>query len=75
MEKFKILEPDGIAGVGEKVAPGQVFVNKQSPVTVASDMLSTSGGGFKPTPMTYKGVEAGYIDKVNLFYYCPCKYI
>ncbi|KAA8496235.1 DNA-directed RNA polymerase III subunit RPC2 [Porphyridium purpureum] len=31
-EKHSVLESDGVAGVGQRLKPGQIFVNKESPV-------------------------------------------
>ena len=59
---------DGLAGVGERVDPGDVYVNKQSP-TNANDNTFTGQAAavaYKNTPMTYKSPVAGYIDKVML---------
>lgn len=68
-EKFSVLEADGIAGVGERIAPGQVYINKQTPTNANSDLsvgVNPLEAGFKPTPMTYKAATFGYIDKVLL---------
>ncbi|KAI8058065.1 DNA-directed RNA polymerase III subunit RPC2 [Syncephalis plumigaleata] len=65
--KFQKLDADGIAAVGDRVFPGQVYINKQTPVNTNADIgigqnpLET---GFKASPMTYKGLEPSYIDKV-----------
>lgn len=67
--KHEILQADGIAGVGERVQSGQVYINKQTP-TNASDNSVAMGqplaNSYKATPGTYKSGEAGYIDKVML---------
>ncbi|BFZ55588.1 DNA-directed RNA polymerase III complex subunit Rpc2 [Savitreella phatthalungensis] len=68
IEKHKVLDPDGIAVVGEHIRSGQVFLNKQTPVN-AND--NGPGGpvapsGFRQTPGVYKGAETGIIDKVML---------
>ncbi|KAI9296304.1 DNA-directed RNA polymerase III subunit RPC2 [Neoconidiobolus thromboides FSU 785] len=68
MEKFKALGSDGIAEVGEKIEPGQIFINKQTPASTGNDTLSTSQwtGSYKATPMSYKSPVDGYVDKVCL---------
>ncbi|KAJ1985572.1 DNA-directed RNA polymerase III complex subunit Rpc2 [Dimargaris cristalligena] len=76
-ERYDILEGDGIAGVGERVLPKQIFINKQSPTSTTLDLNTVGGPGaglpgggvastFKPTPMSYKAPEPAYIDKVLL---------
>ncbi|THH04713.1 hypothetical protein EW145_g5317 [Phellinidium pouzarii] len=67
-KKYDIIQMDGLAGVGERVDPGDVYVNKQSP-TNANDNSFTgqaSSVAYKNTPMTYKSPVAGNIDKVML---------
>jgi DNA-directed RNA polymerase III subunit RPC2 len=58
-----------MAGVGQRVWPGQIYINKQSPAN-ANDM-SAKGGmasatSWRNTPMTYRGAIPAYIDKVML---------
>ena len=65
--RFEILDADGIGGVGERLLPNQIYVNKQVPV----DGTGTSGTGieqgeFKPSPLSYKGTLPSYLDKVVL---------
>lgn len=57
--RFECLEGDGIAGVGERLLPGQVYINKQVPSSSAS-------GEFNPQPASYKGSLPSYLDKVLL---------
>jgi DNA-directed RNA polymerase III subunit RPC2 len=59
---------DGLAGVGERVDPGDVYINKQSP-TNANDNTFTGQAAsvpYKNTPMTYKSPISGNIDKVMI---------
>jgi DNA-directed RNA polymerase III subunit RPC2 len=59
---------DGLAGVGERVDPGDIYINKQSP-TNATDNTFTGQAvtvPYKNTPMTYKSPVAGNIDKVMI---------
>lgn len=69
MPRYGILDLDGLAHVGEKVDPGQVYINKQTPANANDNgvQTSTSGAGagtWKNTGMTYRGPIPGYIDKV-----------
>ena len=67
-KKYDIIQLDGLAGVGERVDPGDVYVNKQTP-TNANDNTFTGQAAtvpYKNTPMTYKSPLAGYIDKVMI---------
>ena len=59
---------DGLAGVGERVDPGDVYINKQSP-TNANDNTFTGQAAsvpYKNTPMVYKSPISGNIDKVMI---------
>lgn len=65
-KKYDIIQLDGLAGVGERVDPGDVYVNKQTP-TNANDNTFTGQAAtvpYKNTPLTYKSPVAGYVDKV-----------
>ncbi|KAJ1652703.1 DNA-directed RNA polymerase III complex subunit Rpc2 [Dispira simplex] len=70
--RYGILEADGIAGVGERIHPKQIYINKQTPTATTVDLNTTSQipgmagsvSTYKPTPMTYKAPEPAYIDKV-----------
>ncbi len=67
-KKYDIIQNDGLAGVGERVDPGDVYVNKQSPSNANDNSFTgqASSVSYKNTPMTYKSPVAGYIDKVML---------
>ncbi|GAC74729.1 RNA polymerase III, second largest subunit [Moesziomyces antarcticus T-34] len=72
-KRYDILEADGIAGVGERVDQGDVYVNKQTPVN-ANDNSSTAimigasnaaaSVAYKSAPLSYKPPVSGYIDQV-----------
>lgn len=67
-KKFDIIQSDGLAGVGERVDPSDIYINKQTP-TNASDNTFTgqvSTVQYRNTPMTYKSPVAGYIDKMMI---------
>ncbi|SYW75290.1 probable DNA-directed RNA polymerase III, 130 KD subunit [Ustilago bromivora] len=72
-KRYDILEADGIAGVGERVEQGDVFVNKQTPVNAndnssAAIMIGASNAAasvaYKSAPMSYKPPVSGYVDQV-----------
>lgn len=75
--RFEILDADGIGGVGERLLPNQIYVNKQVPVDGSSSSSSgvpvngpggNPGGAseFKPSPLSYKGSLPSYLDKIVL---------
>ncbi len=67
-KKYDIIQTDGLAGVGERVDPGDVYINKQTP-TNANDNSFTGQAAtvpYKNAPMTYKSPVAGQIDKVMI---------
>eukprot|EP00123_Amoebidium_parasiticum_P016330 comp23392_c4_seq1/m.38764 comp23392_c4_seq1/g.38764 ORF comp23392_c4_seq1/g.38764 comp23392_c4_seq1/m.38764 type:complete len:1167 (-) comp23392_c4_seq1:231-3731(-) len=66
--RYDTLEQDGIAGVGEPVNPGDVYINKESPVNTQNPLTDPGGSktGYKPCPMVYKGAQGAYVDKVLL---------
>jgi DNA-directed RNA polymerase III subunit RPC2 len=68
VKKYDIIQPDGLAGVGERVDPGDVYVNKQSPSNANDNTFTgqASAVAYRNTPMTYKSPVAGNIDKVML---------
>lgn len=68
-KRYDIIQPDGIAGVGERVDPGDVYVNKQTPTNANDNTAAMDGpvaASYRNTPMSYKSPVAGYIDKVML---------
>lgn len=67
--RFEILDADGIGGVGERLLPNQIYVNKQVPVEGNPSDSNTPGqdqGEFKPSPLSYKGTLPSYLDKIVL---------
>lgn len=67
-KKFDIIQADGLAGVGERVDPGDVYINKQTPSNAADNTFTgqPSSVQYKNTPMSYKSPVAGYIDKMMI---------
>jgi DNA-directed RNA polymerase III subunit RPC2 len=72
LEKHQILDIDGIGDVGSRIQPGQVIINKESPVEtttrVGGDGQRTdiSAIPFKPTPLSYKHPGDAVLDQVLL---------
>jgi DNA-directed RNA polymerase III subunit RPC2 len=70
-ERFRILEEDGICGVGQKISSGMIYVNKQEPIEKKADFgQSDKAREYRPTPLTYKSLHptggVSVIDKVLL---------
>ena len=67
-KKYDIIQPDGLAGVGERVDPGDVYINKQIPANANDNSFTgqASGVSYKNSPMTYKSPIPGNIDKVMI---------
>ncbi|KAG1056962.1 hypothetical protein G6F43_001183 [Rhizopus delemar] len=66
-ESYDAIEADGIAGVGEPVEAGSIYINKQTPVSTGVDAGVPGAAqtvAYKPAPMRYKSPQTGYIDKV-----------
>ncbi|KAJ6476252.1 hypothetical protein C8R45DRAFT_1009358 [Mycena sanguinolenta] len=65
-KKYDIIQLDGLAGVGERVDPGDVYVNKQTPTNATDNSFNGQAATvpYKNTPMTYKSPVAGNIDKI-----------
>jgi DNA-directed RNA polymerase III subunit RPC2 len=67
-KKFDIIQPDGLAGVGERVDPGDVYINKQTPMNANDNTFTGQAAtvAYKNAPMSYKSPIAGNIDKVMI---------
>lgn len=65
-KKYDIIQMDGLPGVGERVDPGDVFINKQSPTNASDNSFTGQAASvpYKNTPMSYKSPVPGQIDKV-----------
>ncbi|KAK3275089.1 DNA-directed RNA polymerase III subunit RPC2 [Cymbomonas tetramitiformis] len=66
-----LLENDGIAGVGEIIRPGDIYVNKESPLNTRDPIQNPNmlpDSCYKPSPQVYKGPpgEEAVVDKVLL---------
>ena len=69
--RMKLLDQDGMCSVGEVIQPGEIYINKQSPINtrdMVSNPHSLPDNAFKPTPMSWKGVagQACVVDRVLL---------
>jgi len=67
-KKYDIIQPDGLAGVGERVDPGDVYVNKQTPTNATDKYLHCQAASvpYRNTPVSYKSPVAGNVDKVMI---------
>ncbi|KAF8235853.1 beta and beta-prime subunits of DNA dependent RNA-polymerase [Tricholoma matsutake] len=67
-KKYDIIQLDGLAGVGERVDPGDIYINKQSPTNATDNTFTGQAASvpYKNTPMTYKSPVAGNIDKIMI---------
>ncbi|KAI8382946.1 DNA-directed RNA polymerase III subunit RPC2 [Blakeslea trispora] len=66
-DSYDAIEPDGIAGVGEPLEAGSIYINKQTPVSSGLDAGvpgASQSVAYKPAPQRYKSPQTGYIDKV-----------
>jgi DNA-directed RNA polymerase III subunit RPC2 len=69
--RHRLLDKDGIAAVGEKIVPGDVYVNKQSPGNTRDPLPNPQAmpdSFYRPTAQSYKGPagESCVVDKVML---------
>jgi DNA-directed RNA polymerase III subunit RPC2 len=67
-KKFEIIEADGLAAPGERIDPGSVYINKQTPSNASDNTFKgqASSVQYRNTPMTYKAPISGYIDKMMI---------
>ena len=67
-KRFAALDMDGLPHVGERIDPGQILINKESP-TRTSDPGILEGGRppeYMPTPVSWKSAAAVHVDKVMI---------
>ena len=66
--KHAVLDQDGICAPGERVSNRQVLVNKSVPLVTQTLQQTPSGlpqtGGYKDSPITYKGPVDSHVEKV-----------
>ena len=68
VQKYDIIDWDGLAG--ERVDPGDVYFNKQTPTNANDSTTVSAAAGFMNTPLTDKAPVSGYIDMVEHPLYC-----
>ncbi|PVZ98868.1 hypothetical protein BB558_005126 [Smittium angustum] len=74
LKRYELLEQDGMAGVGERITSGQIYLNKQVPVALPAEIGQISGGRvdtgttseYKSNSISYRAPESSYVDKVML---------
>eukprot|EP00180_Rhodochaete_pulchella_P000804 Plantae.Rhodophyta-Rhodochaete_pulchella.ctg16369.p1 GENE.Plantae.Rhodophyta-Rhodochaete_pulchella.ctg16369~~Plantae.Rhodophyta-Rhodochaete_pulchella.ctg16369.p1 ORF type:complete len:982 (-),score=155.38 Plantae.Rhodophyta-Rhodochaete_pulchella.ctg16369:106-2802(-) len=66
MARLESLDSDGIAGVGEKLRNGTVFVNKEAPMDTVATPSARDVAYYRPTPLVFKGPAEAVVDKVVL---------
>lgn len=66
--RLSIISDDGIAAPGERIQPGQIYINKEEPVErkVEFNGAVKRMVEFKRCPLSWKSLDPAYIDKVLL---------
>lgn len=67
--KQQAMDKDGIARLGERLLPGQVFINRHVPVAQTAPNLEGNQApapDFKYAGSTYRGPGVSYVDRVAL---------
>lgn len=66
--RMQALDADGIAGPGERLLPGALFVNRQTPAdtTTPPSAAFPAAGEFRATGSIYKGAVPSYVERVLL---------
>ena len=62
--RYNCIDTDGLCKVGERIMPGQIFVNKHTPSNTSTP--TSSSDLTRPSPITFKGPSPQYVDKVML---------
>ncbi|KAJ2699783.1 DNA-directed RNA polymerase III complex subunit Rpc2 [Coemansia sp. IMI 209128] len=69
-EKYSGIDDDGMAAPGTRLEYGKLYLNKESPVDGGNDINAGLTGSnavlYRPTPLTFKYPDHGYIDKVMI---------
>ncbi|KAL8506631.1 hypothetical protein ACS0TY_017502 [Phlomoides rotata] len=68
-EKMQILDDDGLAAPGEIIRPGDIYINKQSPIrNTGQDPTRATVSQYKPSKQRYNGTEGEttVVDRVAL---------
>ena len=69
--RMHLLDDDGIAAVGGRIKPGDIYVNKQTPINTRDPMANPHAmpdAMYRDNPLSYKGPagETAIVDKVLL---------
>lgn len=67
--KYRILDQDGLPEPGQRIYPGDVYLNKHVPKNLSDDIAKNIGPGdfsYKPAPQVFKSRNPAYIDKVMI---------
>ncbi|KAL8742500.1 MAG: hypothetical protein Q9190_005021 [Brigantiaea leucoxantha] len=66
IKKHALLDPHGLAEVGEKISNGEVYIMKQIPLNASSTGLGSDYGTaeYRDSPMTYRLEDPSYVDKL-----------
>ncbi|GLT95236.1 hypothetical protein SLE2022_129300 [Rubroshorea leprosula] len=67
-EKMQILDDDGLAAPGEIIRPGDIYINKQSPINTRAPHTVQLDSGYRSSKQTFKGPEGEscVVDRVAL---------
>lgn len=65
-QKFRIVDEDGLPYPGERIYPGEAYLNKMTPQNVGEEMVNPGESGYRTSSQSYKGRNPSYIDKVLL---------
>uniref|UniRef100_A0A5B7BSZ0 DNA-directed RNA polymerase subunit beta n=1 Tax=Davidia involucrata TaxID=16924 RepID=A0A5B7BSZ0_DAVIN len=70
-ERMQILDDDGLAAPGEIIRPGDIYINRESPIVTKGPITSPMGlqdSAYKSSKQTYKGPEGetAVVDRVAL---------
>eukprot|EP00768_Dysnectes_brevis_P005195 gnl/Dysnectes_brevis/3739_a4795_967.p1 GENE.gnl/Dysnectes_brevis/3739_a4795_967~~gnl/Dysnectes_brevis/3739_a4795_967.p1 ORF type:complete len:1136 (-),score=236.33 gnl/Dysnectes_brevis/3739_a4795_967:39-3404(-) len=62
-KRYHAIDVDGLPPEGSILAPGDIMVNKQSPMST-DDLVQTAESGYRDTPLSYKGPVPAHVDRV-----------
>ena len=68
IRKHAVLDHDGLVHSGERISYGEVYMMKQQPLNATNISLGSDygSGDYRDAPLTYRGPDPSYIDKVML---------
>lgn len=66
--KLASIDTDGLPRVSEEVKPETVLVNREMPNNTTDPVGNADlpESGYKPAPMSYRGAESAYVDRVMI---------